>query len=42
MKVITKRTGIKQMQSKSSDLMPFFIINFPTKTKISQRRDINF
>ena len=41
MKVITKRTGIKKMQSKSSDLMPF-VISFPTKTKISQGRDINF
>ena len=30
------------MQSKSSELMPFFIISFPTKTKISQRRDMNF
>ena len=41
MRLTTKRTGIKKKQSKSSDSMPF-VISFPTKTKISQGRDIKF
>ena len=30
------------MQSKSSDLMPFLLLVFQRKQKISQRRDMSF
>ena len=33
MKVITKITGIKKMQSKSSDLIPFLLLVFQRKQK---------
>ena len=33
MKVITKRTGIEKMQSKSGDLMPFLLLIFQRKQK---------